>query len=128
MDLLKLTERAGRVLECCEKLQSEPTNDEYRLSLEAALTALATSRPVSPPIVVGLFNQAIALGDGVAFRIADALKSPTPEAFDAVRRAVLSLHVCVFDLHGASLRRGAGMNMHRAGARRESARPTERSQ
>lgn len=107
MKLLKLTERAALVLKSCERLQSEPESEAHGRALAEALDALAKTPPDEPPILVGLFNQTVALGDNTIFRIVHARRSPTPEAIDSVRRAVARLRECATDLHAAAARRPA---------------------
>lgn len=105
MRLLKFTDRAALVLNSCERLQSEPDNEAYGRALAEALDSLASKPPDEPPILVGLFNQTVALGDNTVFRIVQARRSPTPEAIDSVRRAATRLRECATDLHAAAARR-----------------------
>jgi hypothetical protein len=105
MRLLKLTERAALVLRCCERLQSDMDSEDHRRALADALEALGRKRPEGPPVVVGLFNQTVTLGDGALFHIARLRNEPTPEAKDSARRALNWLRERVFDLHAATARR-----------------------
>lgn len=105
MNLLRLTERSAHTLRCCQRLKADVGSEEYQRELAAALDALRNHPPVTPPIIVGLFNQCMAYGDGVIDAIACARSSHRLETVDRVYRSLDRLQDCVDNLHGAAARR-----------------------
>lgn len=113
MNLLKLTERAAHTLQCCRQLMADVGSEERQRALVACLDTLRKHPPDAPPIVVGLFNQSMALADGVIHAIARERTSPTPEGAAWVQRSLVRLQDCVESLHAAAAHR-AGMIGRRA--------------
>ena len=104
MNLLKLTERSAHTLRCCKHLKADVGSEESQRALAAALDALRKHPPTAPPLVMGLFNQCIALGDGVVHAVARASTSPTPEDRVWAQRSLAQLLDCVGDLHATAAR------------------------
>lgn len=105
MNLLKLTERAARTLCCCKLLAADIGSEGKQLELAAALDALRKHPPGAPPLVVGLFNQCMAHGDGVVHAIGCARTAPTVENWDRVQRSLPRLENSVDNLHAAAAHR-----------------------
>lgn len=105
MDLLKLTERSAHTLQCCKHLKGHVGSEESQRELAVALDALRKHPPSAPPVIVGLFNQCMAHGDGVIDAIASARASPKLEAADRLHRSLVRLQDSVENLHGAAARR-----------------------
>ena len=102
MDLLKLTERTARTLQCCEHLLADTGSEDHQRALAASVDALRKHPPAAPPVVVGLFNQCMAHADGVIHAIARARTSPALDAMGALRHSLLRLRDSVDNLHGAA--------------------------
>lgn len=113
MNLLKVTERTAHTLRCCKQLAADVGSEENQRALAEALDALQRHPPTAPPLVLGLFNQCMAFGDGVIHAIDRVRAEPTPEARRWVQRSLVQLQECVDSLHAAAAHR-AGVVGRRA--------------
>jgi len=113
MNLLKLTERAAHTLQCCKRLAANVGSEEHQRALAASLDALRMHRPTGPPIVVGLFNQSLALSDGVIHAIAQMRIEPIPEVRGWMQRSLVQLRDCVENLHAAAEHRADAFRSRR---------------
>lgn len=100
MTLLKLAQHAAGIVRCCDNVLAHPHDVDAGRVLAASLATLVEMRPDRPPVVLGVFNQVVRLGDNATYR---SEQMSTSADIEALRSAIIRLHDVAAELRGVAL-------------------------